>query len=1347
MPVLAPLRPFRSGPEHEFRGQRQFANLAPTVTGIVPNAGNVQGGTSVTITGTNFILDGTGANILVFFKDVAATSVVVVDRQTITAVVPEGAETGLVDVTVWVDGINAVLAGAFTYYEGFINQLSPTHGPFSGGTVITIEGYNFVAGSTVLFDETPGTDFTFIDSGHIKITSPNHVPGYTDVIIEEPGGALTTKRGGFQFTLFNRGEDLRRSGIVVHDTLGHTPNTADFTIDGDAPAPQIGEKIEIRDEQDNNRLLFSGTVQSTRLIYEGQTDQLAWKIHAVDFTWLFNRRRPFGSYINTSVSDVIKDLVAKFAPDYTTVHVQTNLARVTAILDGSKDFTTVMNELMAAIGGGHWDIDYSQDVHAFHVVPPSLAGLQLPPSAMPASTGHITVAEGALSGAGQLFEAGYYLFRHTLLYSDGTESVLQSISNVLRCTGKNILSFTGVPTGADIGTITCVGRRVYYNRFVPGYPGGDKFEDIKGFVQINDNTTTAFTTWFGGLGSSNAAVVDFGAADALKTYPTPSVATPDGFVLLSNAAANYNLTGAVPNGTYGLAPLVDPPGAGSIPRSGTNMQTGWNAGEHVLFAFTAFADGETTLGPSVGFDLIGPPSAPSTFPLGPVLQCPATMPEGAQNMACYASRDAGATWHIIAAGIFPNQVFFFTMTKALFDTEASPPTTNNARITGPSWVGYDDVTEIPAAGPFPQSGTPVAYFATVGVAQALEAGADNARTKPPVKVFTGHPIGPLTASQATIDTFQGTNFWEGTSLQFKVAYLYRDGTVSFPGPASPTVTQPSVNGTGIKGYNLTNLPIGPTLGTLDVVARVVYWCSGVSSNPNLSISWPGPYGSTSTPPVGFTWPVPFKEPDWVHQVGGIIIVPENTSTSLLQFQLAGLGWTSGAYYTGVTVGNGNLPYGNVNLEAVSVDPLPLWPNADGPSLEDDDPPEDLTNDPTITQYLLHEDSQSQPFTVSTDLSQVRNRVLVIGSGSIVAISANVGDVQVQVADISAFSPAGGQVKYDDPGTGDIVKIKYSGITGVVGTTFIKLETALQRAIPQGTNIANFFQADDLDSQKFLSQIELDKGGAKTDGVHEYVIIDTSLKAVFQLYMRAFAELELYSKPIVKIMYATRDPKSRSGQTVHVDMTDPPCQGDFLIQDVTIDQIHDESDDLSPRYTVTATSVQFELDDLLLQIIGKSITGGGGGSSAGIAPTAIQTTQSSIPGPAAGSISLLQVNGTLTNAQVIALNTTPVVAVAAIAGSIIVPVSATFRSIISVNTTSGVPPNVQYHGINANVLVGSLNWGTNTPSEQILFPANVSGVVTRKGLSLDITAAFSNSGGSALNQYYYSITYYIVTPSI
>jgi hypothetical protein len=81
----------------------------PTVSSVFPSAGSSAGGTTVTITGTNFA---PGATVTV--GGVAATSVAVVNLTSLTAVTGAHA-TGSADVMVTVGGQSGTLARAFTY--------------------------------------------------------------------------------------------------------------------------------------------------------------------------------------------------------------------------------------------------------------------------------------------------------------------------------------------------------------------------------------------------------------------------------------------------------------------------------------------------------------------------------------------------------------------------------------------------------------------------------------------------------------------------------------------------------------------------------------------------------------------------------------------------------------------------------------------------------------------------------------------------------------------------------------------------------------------------------------------------------------------------------------------------------------------------------------------------------------------------------------------------------------------------------------------------------------------------------------------------------------------------------
>lgn len=88
---------------------------APTLTVASPNSGSKAGGTSVTLTGTNFR---TGTTPRVYFGGVAATSVVVASATSVTCVTPAHTSypSDLVDVVLTAeDGQSAELVAGFTY--------------------------------------------------------------------------------------------------------------------------------------------------------------------------------------------------------------------------------------------------------------------------------------------------------------------------------------------------------------------------------------------------------------------------------------------------------------------------------------------------------------------------------------------------------------------------------------------------------------------------------------------------------------------------------------------------------------------------------------------------------------------------------------------------------------------------------------------------------------------------------------------------------------------------------------------------------------------------------------------------------------------------------------------------------------------------------------------------------------------------------------------------------------------------------------------------------------------------------------------------------------------------------
>jgi hypothetical protein len=142
-------------------------------------------------------------------------------------------------------------------------------------------------------------------------------------------------------------------------------------------------------------------------------------------------------------------------------------------------------------------------------------------------------------------------------------------------------------------------------------------------------------------------------------------------------------------------------------------------------------------------------------------------------------------------------------------------------------------------------------------------------------------------------------------------------------------------------------------------------------------------------------------------------------------------------------------------------------------------------------------------------------------------------------------------------------------------------TGLTRPMLKGSAVHIWIQRDDL-----LAQAEQ---AARTggDGIVEFLIVDAR-RGVDSLAARCVADLELFSRPIVTVSYATRDLKTKSGKPITINLSSPAILTTLTIQDVTITEI-DLKPGLPPRFSVRASSVRFSLEDTLRRLIGVGQT--------------------------------------------------------------------------------------------------------------------------------------------------------------
>jgi hypothetical protein len=157
----------------------------PTVSKVEPNSGPSAGGTSVSITGTNFTETST-----VNFGAAEATEVQIKSASEITVLSPPGA--GTVDVTVTTRGTTSRPSSADRFnYGPNVTKVEPNSGPAAGGTSVTIIGTNFSGAKEVKFGGTTATSFKVESATSITAVSPAG-KGSVAVTVTTPGGTSAT---------------------------------------------------------------------------------------------------------------------------------------------------------------------------------------------------------------------------------------------------------------------------------------------------------------------------------------------------------------------------------------------------------------------------------------------------------------------------------------------------------------------------------------------------------------------------------------------------------------------------------------------------------------------------------------------------------------------------------------------------------------------------------------------------------------------------------------------------------------------------------------------------------------------------------------------------------------------------------------------------------------------------------------------------------------------------------------------------------------------------------------------------------------------------------------------------
>lgn len=223
----------------------------PVINTVAPSHGGPL--TEVIIKGDDFVLPNPNSQnedelygTRVFFNDyeiqtnitdengTVIEDVYVIDKETIRVIVPDGLPLGLKDVTV----VNPDTA-KFTVEDGFnylkpqsnptITSISPSEGSRDGGTIVTIEGTEFMEDIEVYFGEKKGINpIVNGDGTKIFVTTPNYEVDekITDrvsvpVTIVNVDGGSDTVRDGFTFRVPGSFPTIEKIDPAVGSTAGY----------------------------------------------------------------------------------------------------------------------------------------------------------------------------------------------------------------------------------------------------------------------------------------------------------------------------------------------------------------------------------------------------------------------------------------------------------------------------------------------------------------------------------------------------------------------------------------------------------------------------------------------------------------------------------------------------------------------------------------------------------------------------------------------------------------------------------------------------------------------------------------------------------------------------------------------------------------------------------------------------------------------------------------------------------------------------------------------------------------------------------------------------------------------
>jgi hypothetical protein len=134
--------------------------------------------------------------------------------------VPPLVANGRVYVATWSNQV-----AAYGVLPPTLTAVSPTSGPATGGTAMTLSGSNFTSGARVTFGGAAATNVV-VSATQITANTPAHVPGSVEVLVTNPDGQSASLPSGFTFVA------VTPTVTSVSPTSGRTSGGTRVTLTG-----------------------------------------------------------------------------------------------------------------------------------------------------------------------------------------------------------------------------------------------------------------------------------------------------------------------------------------------------------------------------------------------------------------------------------------------------------------------------------------------------------------------------------------------------------------------------------------------------------------------------------------------------------------------------------------------------------------------------------------------------------------------------------------------------------------------------------------------------------------------------------------------------------------------------------------------------------------------------------------------------------------------------------------------------------------------------------------------------------------------------------------------------------